>query len=101
MGGLTGCAAQGLGKLGLVAGSELLVVGSGSTIGGDMAATTVFFTPVISGIFTLLAASLIGLGLGLKIASGSPTATAAAAAQGTTDIKETEERDLRLVRVRL
>ena len=93
VGAATGCSFHGFGVVALV--------GSGSTIGGDMADMTVFFTTVISGILTLLVASLSGLGLESNNRYGTPTATAAAAAQGTTDSKETDERERLGVRVRL
>ena len=93
LGASTGCSFHCFGVVALV--------GSGSTIGGDIAVVTVFFTPSMSGILTLLVASLSGLGLGSSNSNGTPTATAAAAAQGITDSKETEERERLEVRVRL
>ena len=97
VGAATGCSFHCLGVVGLV--------GSGSIIGGDIAAVTVlvtvFCTPSRSGILTLLVASLSGLGLESSNSIGTPTATAAAAAQGITDIKETEGREWLDVRVRL
>ena len=93
LGASTGCSFHCLGVVALI--------GSGSTIGGDIAAVTVFFTTARSGILTLLVASLSGLGLESNNSNGTPTATAAAAAQGTTDIKETEGRERLEVRVRL
>lgn len=93
VGASTGCSFH---CLGVVA-----VVGSGSTIGGAIAAVTVFFTTARSGILTLLVASLSGLGLESNNRYGTPTATAAAAAQGTTDSQETDDRERLGVRVRL